>query len=78
MTAKPSDVEIIHAAVDTLLLVVAKSAEDLHTFHDAVAKLRVQGTTPFPRIAVKRAETIVEHLTKVEEQLREVTVALGL
>ena len=78
MDAKHSDDEIVHAAVETLLLVVAKSADDLRTFHDALVTLRVERPAPFPRAAVATAESIVEHLTKVEEKLREVTVALGL
>jgi hypothetical protein len=78
MDDKESDEKIVHAAVDALLLVVSKSADDLRTFHDALAKLRGDGPTPFPRAAVATAESIVEHLTKVEEKLRDVTVALGL
>lgn len=73
-----SEDEIVHAALDALLLVVAKSARDLRNFHDVVAKLRVDGPTPFPRIAVATAESVVDHLTKVEEQLRKMTIALGL
>ena len=78
MDTRNSDEEIVQTALDALLLVVAKSAEDLRTFHDALAKLRHEGPTPFPRAAVATAESIVEHLTKVEEKLREVTVAVGL
>jgi hypothetical protein len=77
MDDKHTNEEIVHAAVDALLLVVAKSADDLRTFHDALAKLRGDGPTPFPRIAVAKADSIVELLTKVEEQLKEVTIALG-
>ena len=78
MDAKRPDEGILHDAVDTLLLVVAKSADDLRAFHDALAKLRRERSAPFPRAAVATAESIVEHLTRVEEHLREVTVALGL
>jgi len=78
MNDKPSDDAIVHAALDALLLVVAKSSDDLRNFHDAVAKLRVQNPTPFPRVAVSTAESVVDHLTKAEEQLRKITIALGL
>jgi hypothetical protein len=78
MDAKPSDEAIVHAALDTLLLVVARSADDLRTFHDALVKLRVERPAPFPRIAVATAESVVDHLTAVEEHLRKMTIALGL
>ncbi len=78
MDDRRSDEGIVHDAVDALLLVVGKSADDLRTFHDALAKLRGERPTRFPRAAVATAERIVEHLTRVEEHLREVTVALGL
>ena len=78
MDAKPSGEAIVHAALDDLLLVVAKSADDLRAFHEALAKLRVAGPAPFPRIAVATAESVVDHLTKVEDQLRKLTIALGL
>jgi hypothetical protein len=78
MDAKPSNEDVVDAALDTLLQVVDKSADDLRNFHEALTKLRVERPTPFPRIVVATAESIIEHLTKVEEQLRKVTVAAGL
>ena len=78
MDTQHSDDAIVHAALDTLMLVVAKSADDLRNFHDALAKLRIEGKVPFPRIVVATTESIVEHLTKVEELLKKVTVAAGL
>jgi hypothetical protein len=78
MDTKPSDEEIVHAALDSLLQVVAKSADDLRNFHDALTKLRTERKAPFPRIVVATADSIVEHLTKVEELLKKVTVAAGL
>jgi hypothetical protein len=78
MDDKPSEDAIVQAALDALLLVVAKSSDDLRNFHDAVAKLRVHSPTPFPRVAVATAESVVDHLTKAEEQLRKITIALGL
>lgn len=73
-----SNEAIVHDALDSLLLVVAKSADDLRNFHDALAQLRNERPAPFPRIVMATAESIVEHLTKVEELLRKVTVAAGL
>jgi hypothetical protein len=78
MATEQSDEAIVHAALDTLLLVVAKSADDLRTFHDSLSRSRTEGKTPFPRILVATADSIVEHLTKVEEQLKKVMVAAGL
>jgi hypothetical protein len=78
MDTKHSDEEVVHAALDSLLEVVAKSADDLRNFHDALTQLRVEGKTPFPRIVVTTANSVVEHLTKVEEQLKKITIAAGL
>jgi hypothetical protein len=74
----PTPSEIVHTALDTLLTVVGKSADDLRSFHDAVAKARLAPLPPFPVSTVVITERIVEHLTKVEQDLREVLVALGL
>ncbi len=78
MTTEPSETEIVHAALDALLLVVDRSANDLREFHDIVSKARVSDHPPFPRVAVATTHSIIEHLKKVEEKLQEVTVALGL
>ena len=74
----PTPTEIVHTALDTLLTVVGKSADDLRSFHDAVARARLAPLPPFPRATVVITERIVEQLTKVELDLREVLVALGL
>ena len=74
----PTPAEIVHTAIDELLLVVAKSADDLHAFHDAVAKARIAPLPPFPRATVIITERIVDDLKRVERDLREVLVALGL
>jgi hypothetical protein len=71
MTTESSDSEVVHAAIDALLLVVGRSAEDLRAFHDAVYP-------PFPRVAVATTQSIIDHLKTVEEKLQEVMVALGL
>jgi hypothetical protein len=77
MNSEPSDPEIVRAAIDALLLVVGRSADDLRAFHDTVAKARV-AEPPFPRVAVATTQSIIDHLKKVEEKLQEVIVALGL
>ena len=77
MNSEPSDPEIVRAAIDALLLVVGRSADDLRAFHDAVSRARVDAP-PFPRVAVATTQSIIEHLKKVEEKLQEVIVALGL
>jgi hypothetical protein len=76
MDATPA--EIVHTAIDALLEVVARSAEDLQAFHDAVARARIAPLPPFPRTAVATTESIVQNLEKVEMQLRDVLKALGL
>jgi hypothetical protein len=74
----PTPSEIVHAALDGLLTVVGKSADDLRSFHDAIAKARLAPLPPFPRATVVITERIIEHLTKVDRDLREVLIALGL
>jgi len=74
---EPTDSEIVHAAVDALLLVVAKSAEDLNAFHEAVTKAK-GATTPFPRATVVAAERIIDDLKRVEQDLRSALVDLGI
>ena len=70
--------EIVHRAIDELLVVVAKSAADLRAFHDAVAKARVAPVPPFPRATLIITERIVDDLKRVDRDLRDVLVALGL
>ena len=78
MNDESSDAEIVHAAIDALLLVVGRSADDLRAFHDAVSKARVADRPPFPRVAVATTKSIIDDLKTVEGKLREVMVALGL
>jgi hypothetical protein len=79
MSNEQTDPEIVHAAVDALLLVVSRSADDLRAFHDTVAKARAAAEQPpYPRVAVATTQSIIEHLKTVEEKLQEVMVALGL
>jgi len=74
----PTPAEIVHTAIDELLLVVAKSAEDLRAFHDTVANARIAPLPPFPRAALIITRRVVDDLKTVERDLREVLVALGL
>jgi hypothetical protein len=76
MDATPSD--IVHGAIDALLDVVAKSAEDLRAFHDAVARARAATLPAFPRATVVTTERIIDDLKRVEQDLSEVLVALGI
>jgi hypothetical protein len=69
---------IVNEAIDTLLLVVAKSADDLRRFHEVVAKARVGVLPAFPRETVVTTERIVNDLKRVEVDLRHVLSALGL
>jgi hypothetical protein len=74
----PTPTDVVHAALDALLQVVTKSADDLRRFHDTVAKARLAALPPFPRVTVVLTERIIECLTKVDVDLREVLAALGL
>ena len=76
MEHTPAD--IVHAAIEELLVVVAKSAEDLSMFHDAVAKAKIAPLPPFPRATLIITERIVDDLKRVDRDLRDVLTALGL
>jgi hypothetical protein len=73
----PTPAEIVHAAIDELLLVVATSAADLHAFHDVVAKARIAPLPPFPRATLVITGRIIDDLKRVERDLRDVLAALG-
>jgi len=75
---EPTPAEVVHAALDALLDVVAASAEDLRRFHDAVAKARLAPLPPFPRASVLLTKHIVEHLTLVDQELEDILIALGV
>jgi hypothetical protein len=74
----PTPTEIVHAAIDELLFVVGKSADDLRMFHDTLAKARLAPLPPFPRATIIATEHIVDDLKRVERDLRDVLVSLGL
>jgi hypothetical protein len=74
----PTPTEIVHAAMDELLFVVGKSADDLRVFHDTVAKARLAPLPPFPRATLITTEHIIDDLKRVERDLRNLLVSLGL
>jgi hypothetical protein len=75
---EPTRAETVHLAIDDLLTVVAKAADDLHMFHAVVSRARIAPLPPFPRATVALTSSIIERLKKVEHELREVMTALGL
>ena len=74
----PCAPEIVNDAITALLAVVAKSADDLSAFHDVVSKARIAPLPPFPRASVLVTERIVDDLKRVERDLRDVLLLLGL
>ena len=72
------DAAIVNAAVDALLAVIDRSAADLRTFHDVLARAKLSTPPPFPRAAVVSIERIVDELKDVEQGMQELMVALGL
>jgi hypothetical protein len=47
-------------------------------FHDAISKARLTPLPSFPRAAVVLTESIVRQLTKVDQELEELVMALGV
>jgi hypothetical protein len=75
---EPTPADTVHVAIDDLLAVVAKAADDLRMFHAAVSHAAIAPLPPFPRATVTLTSSIIEHLQKVEQELREILTALGL
>jgi hypothetical protein len=75
---EPTAADAAHVAIDDLLAVVARTADDLRAFHATVSHARLPSQPPFPRATVVLTVRIIDHLRKTEEQLREVLLALGL
>jgi hypothetical protein len=75
---EPTPTETVHLAIDDLLAVVSKTAEDLRMFHTAVSGARIAALPPYPRATVLLTSRIIEQLKSVEHQLLEVMTALGL
>jgi hypothetical protein len=69
---------IVRGAIDTLLEVVGKSAEDLVAVRGRFAQARLAALPPFPRETVVTIERIVDDLKRVERDLRDLLVALGI
>jgi hypothetical protein len=75
---EPTPAETVRVAIDDLLAVVAKAADDLKMFHATVSRAVIAPLPPFPRATVTLTTSVVEHLQKVELELREILTALGL
>lgn len=75
---EPAPAEVIHAALEGLLEIIATSSQDLRLFHDAISKARLTPLPAFPRAAVVLTESIVGRLTKVDQELEELVIALGV
>lgn len=74
----PTAPAIVNDAISALLVVVARSADDLRRFHDVVSKAHLAPLARFPGQTMLTTERIVNDLKRVEEDLRQVLVALGL
>ena len=59
---EPTPAETVRLAIDDLLAVVAKAADDLHLFHAAVSRARIAPLPPFPRATVALTSSIIERL----------------
>ncbi|HUK33105.1 MAG TPA: hypothetical protein VLV86_04280 [Vicinamibacterales bacterium] len=75
---EPTSAEVVHAALEGLLEVIATSSEDFRLFHDAISKARLTPLPSFPREAVVLTESIAEKLTRVDQELEELVLALGV
>lgn len=70
--------EVVHAALEALLEIIATSADDFRLFHDAISKARLAPLPSFPREAVVLTQSIAERLAKVDQELEELVLALGV
>lgn len=75
---EPTPTDVAHAAIDALLRVVEQSASDLRMFHDVIARARLSALPPFPRASVMLTERIIDRLAKVDTELEELLLALGV
>jgi len=75
---EPTSTEAAHAAVDALLRVIEQSAGDLRAFHDVLAHARLSPLPPFPRATILLTERIIDRLSKVDLELEEVLLGLGV
>ena len=74
----PTPADAAHETIEGLLVVVAKAADDLKTFHAAISQARLAPLPPFPRAAMMMTVRVVDHLRQAERGLRDVLIALGL
>lgn len=75
---EPTPAQQAHVAVEDVLSVVAKAAQDLNAFHAAVSRARVAPLPPFPKATVIVAVEVIDHLQAVEQGLRDILTGLGL
>ena len=75
---EPTPAEVIHEALQALLEIIATSSEDFRLFHDAISKARLTPLPSFPHEAVVLTQSIAERLTKVDQELEELVMALGV
>ena len=75
---EPTAAEHAHFAVNDLLAVIARAAEDLNAFHAVLSGAPADALPPFPRATVIVAVRVVDHLRAVEEGLRDIMAGLGL
>jgi len=75
---EPTPNEVFLSALHALLTAIAKSADDLHLFHDTVAQASFAPSEPFPRAFVSLAQRVIERLTQLDNDLEEVLGELGL
>jgi hypothetical protein len=61
---EPTPKELFLIALEALPTAVAKSADDLHLFHDTLAKAPLAPLEPFPRAFITLAERVIERLTE--------------
>jgi hypothetical protein len=75
---EPTPADIVHVAIEDLLLVVARAADDLRMFHATVSRARIAPLPPFPHASVAMTLRVIKNLHLVEQELRDVLIALGL
>jgi hypothetical protein len=68
--------DAVRTAVDDLLQVVSKAADDLRLFHETVSHARLATPPRYPRVSVSLTASIIDRLQKVEEELAEVLRSL--
>ena len=75
---EPTPPDIVHEAIDALLVVVEKSAQDLLAFHETVTRARRKDLPPLPRATVATTARVINNLRQVDQELRDILIGLGL